>query len=113
MHKRAIGNKAEGKAVAFLEKEGYEIIQRNYYSRFGEIDIIARNGSVLVFIEVKYRKDNSYGSPLEAISSYKVKSICKTARYYLKSNDIEARFDVISIVGNDIEHIHNAFDYIF
>jgi putative endonuclease len=111
--KRSIGNKAEDKAVRFLEEKGYEILERNFYSRYGEIDIIARDQDMIVFVEVKYRAGNSFGSPLESISAKKIRSICKTSRYYLKSEDISARFDVISIIKDKIEHLENAFDYIF
>jgi putative endonuclease len=110
--KRSIGNKAEDKAVLFLENKGFKILQRNFYSRYGEIDIIAEDPGAIVFIEVKYRVNNSFGSPLESISAKKIRSICKTARYYLKSEEINARFDVISITKDSTEHLPNAFDYI-
>lgn len=113
MNKRIIGNDAESKAVSFLEHLGYKIIERNFYSRYGEIDIIASDNEFLVFIEVKYRKNNTFGSPMESISSKKINSICRTARIYLKSQDIPVRFDVISITDKKIEHIKSAFDYIF
>lgn len=112
-NKRRIGNKAEDKAVHFLEAIGYKILQRNFYSRYGEIDIIAEDEDMIVFVEVKYRVNNSFGSPLDSISPKKIRSICKTAGFYLKSREVSARFDVISIVKDEIEHLVNAFDYIF
>ncbi len=84
----------EDLAVKYLQKNGYKIIQRNFKERYGEIDIIAidstpqaatekdSNSKVLVFIEVKTRKSRLYGSPLEAITYWKLKSILKTAQYY-------------------------------
>lgn len=113
MNKRKIGNKAEDKAVVFLENLGYRIIERNFYSRYGEIDIIAIDKEFFVFIEVKYRKNDSFGSPMESVSSKKIHSICRTAQIYLKSQDVPVRFDVISMTENEIKHIKSAFDYVF
>jgi putative endonuclease len=113
MNKRVIGSKAEDKAVLFLENLGYKIIKRNFFTRYGEIDIIAQEDNTFVFVEVKYRKSLAFGSPLEAISSYKIKSICKAARIYLSSLETSARFDIISIIDSKLEHIKNAFDYIY
>ncbi|MBC7474567.1 MAG: YraN family protein, partial [Candidatus Sericytochromatia bacterium] len=88
-------------------------LERNFYSRSGEIDIIAQDNSIIVFVEVKYRTNSSFGSAIESISTKKIIRICKTAKFYLKSkNDFEARFDVISINKDQIEHIVNAFDYV-
>ncbi len=112
MNKRAIGSLAEDKAVLFLENLGYKIIKRNFFTRYGEIDIIAKEDFTVVFIEVKYRKSLSFGSPLEAVSKHKIKNICKSARIYLSSAEVAARFDVISITDNKIEHLKNAFDYV-
>lgn len=111
INKREIGNLGEDKAVKFLEDKSYQILERNYYSRYGEIDIIARDNESIVFIEVKYRKNNNFGLGMESISLKKIKSMCKTARNYLMSDEIAARFDVISIDNNSIEHIVNAFEY--
>ncbi len=82
----------------------------------GEIDIIAKDKEYLVFIEVKYRKDNKTGSPLEAITYSKQKTISKVALYYMYLHGIgenhPVRFDVACIEGEDIEYIENAFMYI-
>lgn len=110
-NKREIGNSGEDTAVKFLENKGYKILERNYYSRYGEIDIIAQDENTIVFIEVKYRKNNSFGSPLESISSKKIKSLCLTAKKYVQSEDIDSRFDVVSITGSNVEHLINAFEY--
>lgn len=114
-NKREIGYEYEKIAGEYLEKQGYEIIEYNFYSRSGEIDIIAKHEGYLVFVEVKYRKDSSSGHPLESISFAKQKSICKCALYYMKKNglyDIPVRFDVAGILGNDIQVVQNAFDFI-
>ena len=78
----------------------------------GEIDLIAREGDCLVFVEVKYRTGNRYGSPLEAVNVRKQITIRKVAQYYLlgrKQLDRQVRFDVVGICGDQIEHIRNAF----
>lgn len=113
-NKRTLGNEKEQKAAAYLSSVGYEILAANFYTRFGELDLIAKEDEVLVFIEVKYRKDLQSGSPFEAVDSRKIKNICRAARYYMYINhipeDIPCRFDVIGIVDDEITVIHNAFD---
>lgn len=114
-NKRATGFDYEKIAGEFLEKQGYEIIEYNFYSRSGEIDIIAKHEGYLVFVEVKYRKDNASGHPLEAVSLSKQKSICKCAMYYMKRNglqDVSVRFDVVGILDNQIQVVQNAFDFV-
>lgn len=115
---RDSGKAGEDAAAAFLLQKGYEIICRNYHSRFGEIDIIAKNSSCLVFVEVKTRDENYQVSPLEAVTSAKQNKIYKTALLYLQVNPttLQPRFDVIGIVTKDdhrticsVEHIENAF----
>lgn len=76
------GNLGEDLASDFLIQKGYKIIERNFHSRFGEIDIIALNGKNLVFIEVKTRKSTNFGTPLEAVTSWKIQKIQKTAEYF-------------------------------
>lgn len=113
MNKRAIGAEYEQKACEFLENLGYEIVERNYHCRVGEIDIIARQGDVLVFIEVKYRKDLRMGSPFEAIDRRKQQTIRRVAMHYLYerhlSSDRPMRFDAIGILGENLKHIRDAF----
>ncbi len=113
-NKREVGSDKENVAAAYLEKKGYFIIQKNYRVRQGEIDIVARDGDTLVFVEVKYRKNLSSGHPLEAITPSKIKQISRTALFYLNQNKISVdntpiRFDVIGILGEEITHIENAF----
>ncbi len=115
-NRRKIGNNYEQKAAEYLKQQGFVVIGQNFYSRWGEIDIIARDGKYLVFAEVKYRKDNSCGSPLEAVDAKKQRRICKAASYFCIKNGYgdmtPCRFDVIAMTGNDeIVHIKNAFDY--
>lgn len=98
--KQVSGIKGEDLAVTFLHKKGYKIIHRNFRAKGGEIDIIAIDGDTLVFIEVKTRSTNEFGSPLEAITYRKMKSLIKTAQFYKISNPAlpEAmRIDAVSI----------------
>ena len=115
--KQKIGKKGESIAVRHLKKQGYRIVEQNYRSKVGEIDIIAREKQSLVFVEVKTRSSGSFGSPKWAITPKKQKAISMAALYYLKmtnQNDVDARFDVVSILlqGEDtqIELVRNAFD---
>ncbi len=114
-NKRSIGARYERVAGAYLEQQGYEIIEYNFYSHNGEIDIIAKHEGYLVFVEVKYRQTLSSGHPLEAVSLKKQRTISNCALYYIKKYSFEhlpIRFDVIGIVGNDIHLIQNAFDFV-
>jgi len=99
-HRRIFGDLGEDKAVKFLENKGYEIVERNYHSPYGEIDIIAKNSGKLTFIEVKTRSGSSFGEPEEAINDKKINNIIKSSEHYLKENfdkDIAIDFEVISI----------------
>ena len=110
---REIGTKAEEIACWFLRQQGYKIIDRNFYTRVGEIDIIAKDGQTLVFIEVKYRKDAKKGYPAQAVDLRKQQKIQKSAMYYLKKNHLSfeqmIRFDVVEILGKKIRVIKHAF----
>lgn len=112
-NKRSIGTAYEEKAVEYLTAKGYLIIKRNFRCRIGEIDIIAKQNDIVVFVEVKYRKTASFGYPEEAVSFSKQKIIRKVAEFFLAgeqlSLDTECRFDVIAILGEEINHIENAF----
>ena len=106
----------EDLAVKFLEKKGYTIIERNFRRHYGEIDIIALFNQTLVFIEVKTRKTNKFGTPFEAITPWKLNEVIKTAIYYksihLKLPEL-LRVDAISICLkpdnkiDKIEHVEN------
>ncbi|MBK5720233.1 YraN family protein [Dysgonomonas sp. Marseille-P4677] len=110
-----IGKKGEDTAVDFLQKEGYQIIERNWINEKYEIDIIARNEEYIVFVEVKTRSSDRWGNPEEAVSNNKIKRIVAAADFYLKKYDIDmpARFDIISAIWTGktfkIEHIDDAF----
>lgn len=112
-NKRSLGSRYEDMASAFLEQQGYEILERNFRDRHGEIDIIAKDGRYLVFVEVKYRRNRKKGYPEEAVGFHKQQHIRSAARYYLYSRhygeDTPCRFDVVSILGEEIRVIQNAF----
>ncbi len=107
-----IGKNYEEIAAQYLKKRGYKIIGRNYFvAGIGEIDIIAKDGKILVFAEVKFRSGKDYGSPSQFVNKSKQLKITKTALCYVKENKIRSdiRFDVVSICADDVEHIKNAF----
>ena len=97
----------------YLIDNNYVILERNYQTKTGEIDIIAKDDNCIVFIEVKFRSSSRYGSSLDAVNYRKQQTIRHVARIYLstryKSLDIPCRFDVIGMDGNNITHIKNAF----
>lgn len=117
LNTREIGTKKEEAACIYLEKNGVRIKERNFRSRYGEIDVIGYDGEYLVFFEVKYRKTASdKGSALEAVGIGKRKKICRVADYYRMihrcPSDTPIRFDVIAIDGDNIQWVKNAFGYL-
>lgn len=113
---RNTGSCYERKAADYLKKQGLFILKYNYRCRLGEIDLIARDGEYIVFVEVKYRKNNSSGAAMDAVNPAKQKTICKVARYFLAVEyhnvDLPCRFDVAGIDGDKIHWVKNAFEYI-
>jgi putative endonuclease len=112
-NKRKIGGMYENIAANYLISKGAVILKRNYRCRSGEIDLIALDGEYLVFAEVKYRSTGKKGMPAEAVNVYKQKRIRDTAGYYLYTHhypqETRCRLDVISILGDQIQWIQNAF----
>lgn len=114
---RGKGSRAEQLAAAFLQDAGFQILKKNFhFGKVGEIDIIARDGNTLVFIEVKARSSDEFGTPEDAITPRKRQQMRKVAQGYLYVNDIsdtECRFDVIAIEFGEgapqIRHWINAF----
>ncbi len=116
MNKRKTGSIYEDMAAAYLGSHGVRIISRNFRSRYGEIDIVGYDGEYYIFFEVKYRKDDSSGDPIEAVDIRKQARISRVSDYFrvvrkVKDTD-NVRFDVIAILGNDIRWYKNAFEYI-
>lgn len=114
MNNRQKGNKGEDIAAFFLKLHLYKIIERNFYAPTGEIDIVAKKGKTLVFVEVKYRNNTDKGLPREAVNAAKQQKIRRTAQFYMAKNSIneeetDIRFDVIEIIGKDIKHLKAAF----
>lgn len=109
---REKGKIGEEIACKYLEGKGFEIICTNYRATGGEIDIIAKDREYIVFIEVKFRNNTQHGFPREAVGKSKQKNIINTALDFIEKNNlqnIDFRFDVIEIIGNNIEYIENAF----
>lgn len=101
-HAKEFGKAAEEDAANYLSEKGYKILERNFRSRFGEIDIIAKDGVVTVFVEVKARRNDNKGTSLSAVTPSKQRKISLTALYYMKANNIlgqRARFDVVAVEG--------------
>lgn len=103
---REVGNIAEDRAARYLQDLGYEIIDRNFYSRFGEIDIIAKKDKILHFVEVKYGKNFD---PIYAITPKKLDKMIKTINYYILKNKLNLSFsvDAVIIQGKEIEFLEN------
>jgi putative endonuclease len=116
--RKRTGNQGEEIAAKYLGSHGYRIIERNFNCKGGEVDIIATKDKTLVFIEVKTRRDLSYGVPQLAVNQFKQRQISKAALTWLSKknmHDQPARFDVIAILLangglHKIEHIVNAFE---
>ena len=116
MNRRKEGADYENLVAEELKSQGYEILEKNYRCRIGEIDLIAKEGETLVFVEVKYRRNDKMGDPKEAVDQKKQKKISMTASYYLMREcgrmDNPCRFDVAAVLGEQIEVVKNAFEYL-
>ena len=112
---RGKGSAFEDLAASFFIEKKYTILERNYRTKTGEIDLIVRDpsDSCIVFVEVKYRKSTRKGMPFEAVTRDKQLKIYRTAQWYIKENRLgderRYRFDVLSILNGEITHIRNAF----
>lgn len=115
MNKRKVGNAYEEQAAKLLAQKGYEILERNFFCRQGEVDIIAREGGYLVFVEVKYRRNTGCGHAEEAVGQRKQYHIGRVALYYLVKKglpqDTPCRFDVAALSGETFRIYKNAFPY--
>ncbi|HKL79444.1 MAG TPA: YraN family protein [Mobilitalea sp.] len=114
MNKREVGTRYEQKAADYLIDNGYEILDRNFRCRTGEIDLIAKTEGYLCFIEVKYRSSTYNGFPAEAINTRKMLKIIHTAEFYMLYHKLPqttpCRFDVVVILDHEISLIKNAFE---
>ncbi len=113
------GREGEDLAAAYLESKGYTILERNYFFERSEVDLVAYGGQYIVFVEVKTRKKDGFGSPEDAVTSQKKKNIFKAAEAWLyerKMDGAPVRFDVVTIqksqhTSPDIKHFEGAFWY--
>ena len=107
------GRHAEDRAAAFLQQQGLTLIERNYRCRFGEIDLIARDGSTLIFVEVRLRSSDGFGGAAASITAAKRGKLTRAARHYLAdmARMPTCRFDALLVGGADhsVEWIKNAF----
>ncbi|MGI6721732.1 MAG: YraN family protein [Anaerovoracaceae bacterium] len=109
MNRKELGRLGEEQAAAMLRAKGYTIVERNWSCRAGELDLIARRGYTVVFVEVKTRRSLDFGTPAEAVNADKRRHIRHAASSYLKMNhmeNVDVRFDVVEIYMN---HIERAF----
>jgi putative endonuclease len=108
---REIGFEKEKEVCTYLKNLGLKILETNFRTCFGEIDIIAQESNAIVFIEVKYRKSSYSGTPQEAVSLKKQEKIIKSAVFYIQKNNLtkNIRFDVAAVSEGKIEIIKSAF----
>lgn len=117
LNTRSTGDWGEDLALRYLTERGYTLVERNYRTRYGEIDLILRNSATLVFIEVKLRRGREFGDPVEAVTPRKQAAVRSIAEQYLaeREPDFEdLRFDVVGILASrdeppKVQHIQDAF----
>jgi len=111
-HKRGRGAIAESIATRKLLDEGYRIVERNFTADLGELDIVARDGDILVFVEVRSRANDDHGHAVEMVTRRKQRRVARVAMFYLEVRRPEfdrARFDVVGITGDEVVLIKDAF----
>jgi putative endonuclease len=109
---KKIGDLAESKATGALKDHGYEILERNFRSRLGEIDVIAEKDGFICFVEVKYRRKSGFGTAVDAITKSKMRKILLTAKRYLyeiEKSDADYRIDAVVIDGDNVEILPNVY----
>ena len=116
MNNKKLGNRGEFIAACYLKLKGYKILEKNFRIKGGELDIIASKKNEIIIVEVKTRKDLSYGEPRDAVNYYKKKNIIYATECYLKRNNIydkRVRFDVVEIITSTfkINHLKDVFFY--
>jgi len=111
MHNKQLGKKGERKARWYLRLHGWKILEKNFKSPFGEIDIIARKRDTVAFIEVKTRLTDIFGAPSQAVTRQRQQRYIMGAKYYFANREINCtvRFDIIEIFRGRLNHIENAF----
>ena len=111
LHNQRLGRKGEKAACSYLRQNGWKILEKNYKTPFGEIDIIAEKDGVIAFTEVKTRLSDIFGLPSEAVTSQRKLRYIRGANYFFtnKTIDCVVRFDIIEVFKNQLNHIENAF----
>jgi len=115
--RKVLGARGEDLAVRYLKKKGYKVIERNYRCQWGEIDLVARQGDTLVFVEIKARTSSDFGLPQDAVDRFKQEKLVQVARAYMAEHRLQetipARFDVVAVQltpsGPEMELIKDAF----
>ncbi|GAA0912287.1 YraN family protein [Luteibacter anthropi] len=112
--RRATGDHFEGAALSFLQARGLRLIQANFLCRHGEIDLVMRDGEVVVFVEVRYRRGSAFGGALASVTAAKRRRIVSAAHIWLAGRPFDARrpcrFDVVGFEGAVVEWVRGAFD---
>jgi putative endonuclease len=112
--RRQTGAIFEKLAAQFFESQGYEVLEKNWQAGHREIDLIARKGAMIVFVEVKSSIDKSFGHPAERVDKTKIKRLSSAAQQYLLTKNIQGvdlRFDVVTFTGGNLEHYPSAFEF--
>ena len=112
VYKKVLGAKGEKVAETFLKKKGYVLLKRNYKTPFGEADLLMQDKETIVFIEVKTRTKDGYGTPAESVTKGKQAHYKKIAKYYVsgQKEEVAIRFDVVEVwADGKVEHIEDAF----
>jgi putative endonuclease len=106
------GQKAEALAAAFLQAKGLTIVERNFRAKVGEIDLVARDGDEVVFVEVRARATKDFGGAAASVGGAKRRKLVRAARVWLAARgwDGACRFDVVAVEGGRLEHLPAAFD---
>lgn len=111
-NRRELGGEGESVAKEYLLQKGYRFLTANFHTRWGEIDLVMEDGGTLVFVEVKKRRNESYGAPEDAVNPHKRRHMMQAALAYLMragARDRMARFDVVAINAYGVKHFVNAF----
>ncbi len=108
---RVIGKGAENTAARFLQEKGYTILEQNFGNKFGEIDIIAQDKDVIVFVEVKSKTGKQFGSPEEMVYPRKLSRIRRMATQYLQGKHLPCRIDVVAVVLGEGEEVERLTHY--
>lgn len=112
-YKQALGRWGEDRVVRWYRRHGFEVLDRNWRCRYGELDVIVRRGAVVAVCEVKTRSSNAYGAPAEAVNWQKQRRIRRLAAQWLSEQErggpVQLRFDVAEVMGREIRVIESAF----